>query len=182
MGLVVVVVIYYCKWADARWQLEGNLTAGRKRLALSAVIPTVDLTSFHGLRIVMFLPACPLEELFLGARILGFLGYYSYFMFGQGGIVIDGSVTVKWSYGKNVDLLIWLRIGTSYGYCERGYELFFYVHTVHFYCLIFFICTNKCTYIYIIILHYITNAATCFGASAPFSGSLYIVFAKVIKY
>ena len=30
--------------------------------------------------------------------------------------------------------------------------------------------------------NYITNAPTCFGASAPSSGSLYTVFAKVIKY
>ena len=52
------------------------------------------------------------------------------------------------------------------------------------------ICTNKCThtihthththtYIYIytqIEKNYITNAHTCFGPSAPSSGSLYIVF------
>jgi hypothetical protein len=43
-----------------------------------------------------------------------------------------------------------------------------------------FICTNK--YIYIKILNYITNASTCFGVSALFSGSFDIAFAKVIKY
>jgi len=50
------------------------------------------------------------------------------------------------------------------------------------YCL--FVCTNKYTYvcIYIYILNYITNAPTCFGSSAPSSGSVYIVFAKVKKY
>ena len=63
--------------------LEGNLTAGRKVLALSAVIPTIDATSFRGSRIAMFLPACPLKELFLGARILGFFGCHSYLMFGH---------------------------------------------------------------------------------------------------
>ena len=34
---------------------------------------------------------------------------------------------------------------------------------------------------YIIILSYITNAPTYFGASAPSSGIFDIVFAKVIK-
>jgi len=47
---------------------------------------------------------------------------------------------------------------------------------------------QKHTHIYIYIYiytriyrvqNYITNAPTCFGASAPSSGSLYIVFAKV---
>jgi len=37
-------------------------------------------------------------------------------------------------------------------------------------------------YIYIKILNYITNAPTCFSASAPSSGSFDIVFAKIIKY
>jgi len=36
------------------------------------------------------------------------------------------------------------------------------------------------TYIYI--LNYITNAPTCFSASAPSYGSFDIVFANVIKY
>jgi len=36
--------------------------------------------------------------------------------------------------------------------------------------------------IYIYILNYIANAPTCFGASAPSSGSFGIAFAKVIKY
>jgi len=59
----------------------------------------------------------------------------------------------------------------------------FYVHSVHFYLLTFIICTNKCTHTYTyIVQNYITNAPTYFGASAPSSGSLYIVFAKVIKY
>ena len=49
--------------------------------------------------------------------------------------------------------------------------------------LICIICTNKYTHtLYIYILNYITNAATCFGASAPSSGRFDIVFAKVIKY
>jgi len=38
---------------------------------------------------------------------------------------------------------------------------------------------NKCIYIHIIILNYITNAPTFFGACAPSSGSFDIVFAKV---
>ena len=33
-----------------------------------------------------------------------------------------------------------------------------------------------------IIQNYITNAATCFGASTASSGSLYIVFDKVTNY
>jgi len=37
-------------------------------------------------------------------------------------------------------------------------------------------------YIYIKTLNYITNAPTCFGVAAPFSGRFDIVFAKVIKY
>jgi hypothetical protein len=37
------------------------------------------------------------------------------------------------------------------------------------------------TYINIKILNYITKAPTCFGASAPSSGSFDIVFAKVKK-
>ena len=36
------------------------------------------------------------------------------------------------------------------------------------------ICTNKCIYTHIETLNYITNAATCFGASAPSFGSFYI--------
>jgi len=31
-------------------------------------------------------------------------------------------------------------------------------------------------------LNHVTNALTCFGASAPSSGSFDFVFAKVIKY
>ena len=31
-------------------------------------------------------------------------------------------------------------------------------------------------------LNYITNALTCLGASAPSSGTIYIVLATVIKY
>jgi len=38
------------------------------------------------------------------------------------------------------------------------------------------------TYSIILIFTYITNAATCFGASAPSSGSYDIVLAKVINY
>jgi len=57
----------------------------------------------------------------------------------------------------------------------------FYVYNVHFYCILFIICTNKCTHTYIL-QYYITNAPTYFGASAPSSGSLDIVFAEVIKY
>jgi hypothetical protein len=50
-----------------------------------------------------------------------------------------------------------------------------------FYCLLFiFLPTN--VHIYIEILNYITNAPTCFGASAPSYGSFHIAFAKVIKY
>ena len=37
-------------------------------------------------------------------------------------------------------------------------------------------------YIYIKILNCVTDAPTCFGASAPSSGSFEFVFAKVIKY
>ena len=36
--------------------------------------------------------------------------------------------------------------------------------------------------IYTKILHYITDAPTCFGASAPSSGGFDIAFAKVINY
>jgi hypothetical protein len=42
--------------------------------------------------------------------------------------------------------------------------------------------THTHTNIYITTLNYITNAATCFGASAPSSGSFDIAFVKVIKY
>ena len=57
----------------------------------------------------------------------------------------------------------------------------FYVHTLHFYCLIFIIVpTNALTYI--TILNYITNAPTCFCVSSRSSGSSDIVIAKVIKY
>jgi hypothetical protein len=43
--------------------------------------------------------------------------------------------------------------------------------------------TNAHNYIYILILkYYIANAATCFGASAPSSGSFDVEFAEVIKY
>jgi len=37
-------------------------------------------------------------------------------------------------------------------------------------------------YIYFTILNDITNAPTCFGASAPSSGSSDTVFAKFLKY
>jgi len=47
--------------------------------------------------------------------------------------------------------------------------------------IIIIICTNKCTYIYIKILNYNTNAPTCFGAFAPSSGRFDIPFAKVVK-
>ena len=54
---------------------------------------------------------------------------------------------------------------------------------MHFYSLLFIICSNKCIYIYMyIVQNYITNAATCFGASALSSGSFGNVFAKAIKY
>jgi hypothetical protein len=53
-------------------------------------------------------------------------------------------------------------------------KYYFYVHTVHFYCLLF-ICTNKCTYIKIL------NYITCFDVSAPSSGSFHKAFAEVIK-
>jgi len=33
-----------------------------------------------------------------------------------------------------------------------------------------------------IVQNYLTNTPTCFGASAPSSGSLYIVFVEVICY
>jgi len=63
----------------------------------------------------------------------------------------------------------------------------FYVHTVHFYCLLLFVATNAhaCTHththihthIYIYLLqYYIRNAPTCFGASAPSLGTLDIVY------
>ena len=41
--------------------------------------------------------------------------------------------------------------------------------------------TNALIYIYITKLNYITNVPKCFGVSAPFSGSLFIVLGKVIK-
>ena len=41
-----------------------------------------------------------------------------------------------------------------------------------------FVPTNSL--IYIMILNYITNSATCFGVSAPSAGSLYIVFDIVV--
>ena len=37
-------------------------------------------------------------------------------------------------------------------------------------------------HIYITILNYTTNSPTCFGASAPSSGSFDIVFTKVKKH
>jgi hypothetical protein len=40
---------------------------------------------------------------------------------------------------------------------------------------IYILCVPTKVYIYIKILNYITNSATCFGASAPFSGSFDIV-------
>ena len=43
------------------------------------------------------------------------------------------------------------------------------------------ICTNKCTNIYFKILNYITDAPTCFDASAQSSGSFDIAFGKVIN-
>jgi len=41
--------------------------------------------------------------------------------------------------------------------------------------------THTHIYIYEKISHYITNAPTCFGGSAPFSGRYDIAFAKVMK-
>jgi len=41
---------------------------------------------------------------------------------------------------------------------------------------------HQTMHIYIKILNYITDAPTCFGASAPSSRSFDIVFATVIKY
>jgi hypothetical protein len=52
--------------------------------------------------------------------------------------------------------------------------------TVCVYCLLYIICTNKRTYMYIIILNYITNTPTCFSAPAPFSGSSDSGFVKVM--
>jgi hypothetical protein len=40
----------------------------------------------------------------------------------------------------------------------------------------------KNAHIYVTILNCITNAPTCFVASAPFSGSSDVVFVNVIKY
>ena len=65
---------------------------------------------------------------------------------------------------------------------RKHHVLLFYVHTVHIYCLLFIVFTNKYTYVCVTILNYITNAATCFGASAPSSVNFHIVLAKVIKY
>lgn len=47
-----------------------------------------------------------------------------------------------------------------------------------------FICANKCTHTHtdIYMTKFSANAPTCFGASGPYSGSLYIVFAEVVKY
>jgi len=58
---------------------------------------------------------------------------------------------------------------------------YFYVHAYIFvvYYLLF-VPTNA--HICITTLNCITNAPTCFGASAPSSGRFDIVFAKVIKY
>jgi hypothetical protein len=43
--------------------------------------------------------------------------------------------------------------------------------------------THTHTHIYIyIVKNYIKNTPACFGASAPSSGSLYIVFVKMIKH
>ena len=56
----------------------------------------------------------------------------------------------------------------------------FYVRTVHLYCLIFInVPTNA--HIYIVQDH-ITVAPACSGDSAPSSGSLYVLFAEVMKY
>jgi hypothetical protein len=38
---------------------------------------------------------------------------------------------------------------------------------------------HTCMYIYITTLNYITNAPTCFGASAPSAGSFDIAFVKL---
>jgi hypothetical protein len=55
------------------------------------------------------------------------------------------------------------------------------VHAVHFYCL-FITCTYKFIYIYILqCQNCITKAPTCFGASAPSTGSFDIVFGKVTE-
>ena len=42
-------------------------------------------------------------------------------------------------------------------------------------------CATAVPHMYII-QNYISNAPTCFGASAPSSGSLYIVFTEDINY
>jgi len=56
---------------------------------------------------------------------------------------------------------------------------FYYLHTVHFNVnYLLFVTTNA--HIHIKILDNITNAPTCFGASALSSGSFDIAFAKVI--
>jgi len=65
--------------------------------------------------------------------------------------------------------------------------LFLFVCTYRAFILfiIYYLCQQMRTYIYIyikILLHYITNAPTCFGTSVPPSGSFNIVFDKVIKY
>jgi hypothetical protein len=52
-----------------------------------------------------------------------------------------------------------------------------YLFTVYY---ILFVPTND--HVCVKILNYVRNAATCFGTSAPSSGSFVIVFVKVIKY
>ena len=56
-------------------------------------------------------------------------------------------------------------------------KFYFYVHTVHFYCLIFItVSTNAQIYI---VQNYIANAPTCYSANASSLGSLYIVLLKL---
>jgi len=83
-------------------------------------------------------------------------------------VIINSTKTPStWKFIVNKQILSFRNIFTFY----------FHVHTVHFYCLLF-TCTNKCIYIF----NYITYTPTCFGASAPSSGSFYIAFPGVIKY
>ena len=78
-------------------------------------------------------------------------------------------------------------------YSKRRHEklhslIHFYVHTVHFYCVLFIICTKKCTHTHThthsIYIYNITNSPTCFDVSAPSSGSLNIVCwsYKILKW
>ena len=64
----------------------------------------------------------------------------------------------------------------KFKYQQQKECIFIFIPCIFIVYYLLFVPTNAHVYI----LNHITNTATCFGASAPSSGSLYNVFAKVI--